>query len=146
MKYQLVDGQWESVNYAKNTSAPGLFVPIYARNDGLATASFDLIISFKNAIYNGSSDDQRVMVAWQKINDTAAIYSFTLSPHRSQEINVHFQIENQTETFIIELTFQSNQMLQVESAQKGSQPWQTVYRTLYFGRADLNSYLASHIC
>jgi hypothetical protein len=146
MKYQLVDGQWESVNYATNISAPGLLVPIHVRNDGLATASFDLMISFKNAIYNGSSDNQTVMVAWEKINNTAARYYFTINPHRSQEINVYFQIENQTESFIIGLTFQSHQLLQAESAQKGSQPWQTVYRTLYFERADLNSYLAAHIC
>jgi hypothetical protein len=145
MKYQIVDGRWETVNCSTGAISPGIFIPINCRNDGFTTASFDLIISFKNAIYKGSPDNPKLMIDWEKINDTVAKYSYTLSPHATQSVNVYFQIENETDTFEVRLAFQSNQLLRVESAQKGSQPWQTVYRTLYFGKADTNSYLAAHI-
>jgi hypothetical protein len=145
MKYQLINGQWQSVNYATNASSLGIYIPVHCRNDGFSVASFDLIISFKNAIYNGSTDEPKTLIAWEKINDTTAKYSYMVNPHSSQSINVSFQIENETKGFVVSLAFQSNQLLQVESAQKGSQPWQTVYRTLYFGQSVNNTYVAAHI-
>ena len=133
-KYQMVNGQWETMNSATNATSPGINIPINCRNDGSSTASFDLIISFSNAVYGGSSDIPRTMIMWNKINETAAKYSFNVSPNETQSINVSFAIDNNTDHFAVSLSFESSQKLHAESAQKGSQPWQVVYRTLYYNR------------
>ena len=122
------------MNSATNATSQGINIPMNCRNDGSSTASFDLIISFSNAVYGGSSDIPRTMIMWNKINDTSAKYSFNVGPHQTQNINVSFAIENNTDHFAVSLSFESSQHLQVESAQKGSQPWQVVYRTLYYNR------------
>ena len=145
LKYQLVEGQWQTVDYATNITSPGIYNTINCRNDGSTTASFDLTISFKNAVYGGSSDIPRTMIMWEKINDTAAKYSFNVSPHQTQSINVSFLISNNTQNFNIALSLQSSQPLHVESAQKGTYPWQTVYRTLFYGQSSNNTYWAAHI-
>jgi len=140
LDYQMVNGQWQTVNTATNSTSPGLQMPINARNDGISTASFDLIISFTNAFYGGSSAIPRIMIAWDKINDTSANYSFNLSPHQTQSINVSFAIDNNMNEFRIGLSFESNQSLLAEPSQKGSQPWEVVYRQLYFHESADNSY------
>jgi len=133
-QYQLVNGQWETINSATNATSPGINIPINCRNDGSSTVSFDLIISFTNAVYGGSSEFPRTMIMWSKINDTAANYSFIVSPHQTQNINVSFAIDDNTDHFTVSLSFESSQHLKTESAQKGTQPWQVVYRTLYYNR------------
>lgn len=141
LEYQMVNGQWETVNFSTNVTSPGINIPINCRNDGSSTASFDLIISFTNAVYGGSSDIPRTMIMWGIINDTAAKYSFIVSPHETQSINVSFAIDNNAQHFTVSLSFESSQLLlHAESAQKGSQPWQVVYRSLYYGRIGNNAY------
>ncbi len=140
LEYQVVNGQWETIDLATNATSPGLQIPINARNDGSSTASFDLIVSFTNAVYGGSSDVPRTMIMWSKINDTSAKYSFIVSPHQTQSINVSFSIGDNIDHFTVRLFFESSQPLHVEPAQKGSQPWQTVYRSLYFGRTGENAF------
>jgi hypothetical protein len=144
--YQLVNGQWQTVDYATNDTSPGIHNTINCRNDGFTTASFDLTISFKNAIYIGSPDTPTATITtWNKISDTTASYSFIVPPHSTQSIIVNFQIANNTQNFNISLSFNSGQSLHVESAQKGAQPWQTVYRTLFYGQGSNNTYVAAHI-
>ncbi len=145
LEYQKVDGQWETVNFTNNGTSPGINIPIYCRNDGFSTASFDLIISFTNAIYGGSSDTPRTMIMWGKINDTAARYSFTVSPHQTQSINVSFAIDSSTQSFSVSLSFESTQLLRVESAQKGSVPWDVVYRSLSYSQIGNNTYVPALI-
>ena len=145
LKYQLVHSQWQTVDYTTNETSLGIHNTINCRNDGSTTASFNLTISFKNAIYGGSSDIPRTMIMWRKISDTSAQYSFNVSPHQTQSINVSFSIANSTQTFNIALSFQSNQPLHIESAQNGTQPWQTVYRSLFYGQISNNTYVAAHI-
>jgi hypothetical protein len=139
-EYQQVNGQWETINFATNATSPGINIPINCRNDDASSASFDLIISFTNAVYKGSANIPRTMIMWRIINDTAANYSFNVGPHETQNINVSFAIDNNTDHFAVNLSFESKQFLQVESAQKGSQPWQTVYRSLFYGRIGSNPY------
>ena len=139
-KYQMVNGQWETMNSATNATSPGINIPINCRNDGSSTASFDLIISFSNAVYGGSSDIPRTMIMWRIINDTSANYSFNVGPHEIQSINVSFAIDNNTDHFAVSLSFESSQHLQVESAQKGNFPWQVVSRTLFYGKIGNNPF------
>jgi hypothetical protein len=145
LQYKLVDGKWQTIDYLTNQNSTGIYQTIYCRNDGYANASFDLIISFHNGLYLGSSDNPKTAILWSKINNTQGKYSFNISPHTTQRINVAFQISNGTQDFDINLLFQSNQPLRVESAQYGSQPWETYYRTLYYGQASKNTYVAAHI-
>jgi len=147
LQYQLVNGEWQTIDYSTNQNSTGIYQTIYCRNDGFTSASFDLVIAFQNAAYLGSSDTPRTTwpISWNKINDSEAKYSFIVSPHTTQSINVSFQIINQTKGFVVSLSFQNNQSLHVESAQYGSQPWETFYRTLYYGRAGNNMYVAAHI-
>ncbi len=140
LEYQLVNGQWQTVDYSTNQTSAGIHQTINCRNDGSTAASFDLIISFQNAIYLGSSDSQRPPVMWTKINDTEAKYSFMVSLHSTQSIDVSFQISNGTQAFSVSLLFQSSQPLDIESAQNGSQPWQAVYRTLYYSQSNNNTF------
>ncbi len=144
-EYQMVNGQWETMNSATNATSPGINIPMNCRNDGSSTASFDLIISFTNAVYGGSSNIPRTMIMWNKINDTSAKYSFNIGPHETQSINVSFAIDNNTDHFAVSLSFESSQKLHVESAQKGSAPWQVVYRTLYYGRTGSNLFAPAQI-
>jgi hypothetical protein len=145
LKYQLVNGEWQTIDYSTNQNSTGIHQTIYCRNDGFTTASFDLIIAFQNAVYSGSSDTPRTTIMWNKINDGEAKYSFIVSPYTTQSINVSFQIINGTRGFVVSLSFQDNRSLHVESAQYGSQPWETFYRTLYYGQASNNTYVAAHI-
>jgi len=145
LKYELVNGEWQTIDYSTSQNSTGIYQTIYCRNDGSTTASFDLIISFQNAIYAGSSDTPRTTIMWNKINDSEAKYSFMVPPYTTQSINVSFQISNGTQGFVVSLSFQNSQSLHVESAQYGSQPWQTFYRTLYYGQASNNTYVAAHI-
>jgi hypothetical protein len=144
LMYQLVNGEWQTIDYSTNQKSTGIYQTIYCRNDGTTTASFDLIISFHNAFYLGSSDNPKTTISWNKINNTQAKYSFNVPPHTTQNINVAFQI-NETQNFAIDLSFQSNQPLKVESAQYGSQPWETFYRRLMYGQTNENTYVAAHI-
>ncbi len=143
--YRMVNGQWETINLASNATSPGANILINCRNDGSSRASFDLIISFANAVYGGSSNIPRTMIMWNKINDTSAKYSFIVSPHQTQSINVSFAIKDNTDDFTVSLSFESSQPLKVESAQKGSQPWQVVYRSLYYGRTGDDSFVPAMI-
>ena len=145
LMYQLVNGEWQTIDYSTNQNSTGMYQTIYCRNDGSTTASFDLTISFQNAIYSGSSDTPRTTITWNKINDSEAKYSFSVSPHTTQSINVSFQIVNVTRGFVVSLSFQNSQSLHVESAQYGSQPWETFYRTLNYGQTSENTYVAVHI-
>lgn len=145
IRYQLINDQWETVDYSTNATSSGLTIPVYCRNDGTSPASFSLTILFTNAVYKGSPAIPGTIVTWEAINDTAANYSFNLSPNEMKSIDVSFMIENNTESFTIRLLLDSNQNLRAEPAQKGSQPWQTVYRTLYFGQIEKNVYTPAHI-
>lgn len=145
-EYKRTNAQWETVNYATNATSEGIYIPINCRNDGSATGTFALVISFNHATYSGSNAPQRPLIAWDKINETTAKYYFILKPNETQSINIYFSIDNETQNFSIMLSLESSQtFLRVESAQRGSQPWQVVYRALFYGLTDANTYLPAHI-
>jgi uncharacterized membrane protein len=106
-------------------------MPITCKNNGAMDGTFNLIITFTNASFLTTTPQP-----YQIINDTSAKFTFTLHEGEKQVTNVHFSIDNGTDSFTILLSLESNQnILRVENAQKGEIAWQGVYRFLYYNWA-----------
>jgi hypothetical protein len=126
-QYQKVGDQWIIKNFEANSSN-GIFIPINCKNSGALDGTFDLIVTFTNASFLTATPQPH-----QILNDTSAKFTFTLHGREKQITNVYFSIDNNTDKFTISLSLESNQSpLRIENAQKSENPWQRVYRTLYY--------------
>jgi hypothetical protein len=126
-QYQKVGDQWIIKNFEANSSN-GIFIPINCKNNGAMDGTFDLFVTFTNASFLTATPQPN-----QILNDTSAKFTFTLHGGEKRTTEVYFSIENNTDKFTISLSLESKQSpLRIENAQKGEQPWQRVYRALYY--------------
>ena len=137
--YFLKEGEgWVTVNSINNASAPGTFTPINCKNNGLLPATFEI-----TAVFSGAAFSNDTPMPYEKINETAAKFTFELGGNQEKKADVYFSILNETR-FTISLSITSNQaLLRVANAQKSSLPWDRSYRDLYYYSTDNNKFVAA---
>lgn len=136
--FQKNNDDWTTVNLHTNYSVPGTHMPINCKNNGLLEVAFDITI-----VFSGASISTDTPMPYQRINETAAKFSFTLGGFEEKNSNVYFSIENNSR-FTASLSLSSNQQLHITPAQKSSQPWDRSYRELFYSLTD-NRFVAAVI-
>jgi hypothetical protein len=130
---------WVTINFQNNASAAGTRTPIICKNNGLLPATFEITVVFSGAAFSKDTP-----MPYQQINDTAAVFTFSVGGFQEKKADVYFSILNDTR-FSISLSLASDQaLLRVANAQRSSLPWDRSYRELHYGFYD-NRFVAAVI-
>ena len=137
--FQKNNNGWTTVNLQTNYSVPGTLMPINCKNNGLLEVAFDITV-----VFSGASISSDTSMPYQRINETAAKFSFILGGFEEKNSNIYFSITNNSR-FTTSLSVSSNQqLLHITPAQKSSQPWDRSYRELFYSSID-NRFVAAII-
>lgn len=120
--YEKVNGHWVTFDSTINRTSSGTFIPINCKNNGATALTFNITVSFTNALFSAKTPSPH-----HQINHTAACFTFTLQIGEKQSAPVYFLIDETFAHFTISLNLQSN--LYVESANDHDF---SGYRQLYY--------------
>jgi hypothetical protein len=103
--YQKDGGRWVTVDSINDKQMNGTFVNIECKNHGYFEGSFNLIVTFTNAMFSTTTAKP-----YEQVNGTTAKFSYKLLAGESRDTDVYFTIDDNATGFLISLWFESSQI------------------------------------